>query len=61
MTVDEKLSTNIDRYVISGNEILKDWKSIAESLEKIDNDKKKKIKNYFSKIFCIYNCSDEVK
>jgi len=44
MSIEDKIRQVSDRNVISGIEILKDWKDIAESLEKIDNNKKNLIR-----------------
>lgn len=59
MDVESKLK--IERFHVSGEEVLKDWKEVAENLENLNDRTKKMIRDYFSKIFCIYKCSDEVK
>jgi len=58
MDLNEK--TNMERYIVSGPEILKDWKHIAYS-EQIDDKIRKDIRDYFKNIHCIFNCSEEVK
>lgn len=59
LPISEKLK--LERFHVSGEEVLKDWKSTAESLEKIDEETKENIRMYFNKIFCIYKCNEEVK
>jgi len=59
MDLSEKVK--MERFIVSGQELLKDWKSIAMNTDAIDVNMQKLIKDYFKCINCIYNCSEEVK